>query len=140
MDRFVIHSSLPILNRPPPVSITSHTLPLLAFAQGEDITYCHSEDSEYIMPPDIDYMPWVKPASSSFSLSLPFPIPRCCYIMLCSHRRAFCMFAGWMEAFPGLVRHQRNAGKMTHLGAVKWCSRGQLVFEIQLSFFTELNL
>lgn len=49
------------------------------FAQGEDIMYRHSEDREYTMPPDIDYMPWVQPASSSVSLSpslasLPTPV------------------------------------------------------------------
>ncbi len=53
---------------------TTHTLSLLVFAQGEDIMCRHSEGREYKMPSDIDYMPSMQPASSSFSLSsLPFP-------------------------------------------------------------------
>lgn len=124
----------PILDRPPPpFSLASHTLPLLVLAQGEDIMYHHSEDGEYKMPPRHRlYASGATCFFVFFSPSLPlFPSPRRRYIMLCSHRRWFCVFAGWMETFSGLASHHRNAGEMTELGAMK---RSPLTLIVNLSF------
>lgn len=67
------------------------------FAQGEDIMYRHSEDREYRMPPDIDYVPLVQPASSSFSPSpLPFPSPvaaTSCHVV--TGDDFVCLLDGW---------------------------------------------
>lgn len=75
----VIHSTLTVSDRPPPVSLTSHALPLLVFAQGEDIMCRHSEDCEYKMWPGIDYVPWLRPASSSCPFFYRLD-PKCCVV------------------------------------------------------------
>lgn len=77
-----------------------------------------------------------------FSLSC-LPLPHCCYIMLCSHKRWFCVFAEWMESFLGLEFYHRNAWKW--LSRVPW--NDPIVnlswisdFELILFFFKEVKL
>lgn len=124
MNRF-IHSTLPHRIDPSPLSLTSHALTPLVFAQGEDATYCYSANRK--MPPDIDYTSWVQPASFWY-LCFSFPFPCCCCIMSLSHRRGLCVYAVWKdESIPRVS----PAPQECLFGATKWSPIGLLLTSLE---------